>query len=118
MPGGRPPGPLRRYDVEFVAPADPSQRYQGAVRDANEETARTSVTGLRDLRFAFQVKMRFLSAASDQKLVGGCLAAEWDRLGRVTFQHAGEFKDYIPGWVTGREPLVKEKQDEPVSTGS
>lgn len=117
MPGGRPPGPLRRYSVEFVWPTDPS-RYREAVIDEDEETARTSAGVLLSMNFAFQVRMRFLSASGDRTCLGHCTAAQWDRLGHVTYVDQGEFAQYIPGWVTGREPLVKEKRNEPAPVGS
>lgn len=116
MAGGRPAGPLKIYTVEFVWPSSPG-RYREAVVSVDEKTARRSATALHSMHCAFQVRITFTRA--NREYLYTCVAAQWNRIGNVTYQDSGEFSQYIPGWVTGKEPLAEEaKNDHTVLAGS
>jgi hypothetical protein len=118
---GRPPGPIRKYTVEFVWPSDHRTRkgmespWREAVRGVDEQTARKSATALRDMKCQFRVRMAFVKPGNEQRVIGECTASEWSRIGQVTYRHEGDMTDLIPGWVTGAESLEipkKQKEDD------
>lgn len=86
-------------------------RMRTAVMEQDEKTARDSAHALRDMHYAVQIDMVFRSA--DPEKSGRVTAARWDRMGRVIYRHTGKFQKYIPGWVTGQDPVEREKSDEP-----
>lgn len=115
--GGRPPGPLKMYTVECIFPTEPG-RYRQAVVNVDERVARRSVSALKVMHYALQVKISFHKPTTSRALLGSCLAAQWDRFGNVTYRDLGEFSQYIPEWVTGDAPLVEEKTHEFTMAGS
>lgn len=117
MPGGRPPGPLRSYTVSCAWPTSPT-RFRVTVAGVDEKTARDSVCALLRMHFSTQVDMAFYSPGRSNEYLGSCMAARWDGSGRVTGQHAGRFQEYIPAWVSGQEPVEREKIGEPELCGS
>lgn len=117
MPNGRPPGPIRKYTVSCAWPTHP-KRFRVTVDSTDEATARESVAALLRMHFSVQIVMAFFKANRTNECLGRCTAARWDQSGNVTDQHLGEFHEYIPGWITGREPVEREKPSEPVLAGS
>jgi len=113
MPGGRPEGPLRSYTVLCAWPSSP-KRFRTTVESVDERTARESVIALRKMHFAVQVDIAFRASNRTNEYRGACPAVRWDQAGRVTHRHTGEFQKYIPAWITGEEPVEREKRSEPV----
>jgi hypothetical protein len=116
MPG-RSSGPLRSYTVSCAWPTSP-KRYRVTVDAADEETARESVAALLRMHFAVRVDMVFRAPDRGAGFLGRIVAARWDQSGCVTDQHIGRFQEYLPGWVSGRDPVERERSSEPVLCGS
>lgn len=108
--------PLVRYTVEFVWPNSPD-RFRPAVVNVAEHVARRSVGALHRMRFRTRVTCKFVTADADELFLGTCMPAEWDPWGHVTEGDPGRFEKWIPGWALGRDPLEREKPDEPVPVG-
>lgn len=115
MPGGRPPGPLRNYTISGAWPSSPG-RFRATVLSVDEKTARDSVSALARMHCSVRIEMSFHKADRARALLGQCLAAQWNQDGSIATRHTGEYAEHIPAWVTGQEPVDKEKTSEPADS--
>jgi len=67
------------------------------------------------MHFSVRIEMFFYKPGPSHELQGECLASAWRQDGSIQMAHGGKFKDYIPAWVTGQEPVERGQTSEPAA---
>lgn len=95
------------YTVWCTWPSAP-ERLRLTVAQAKEKTGRDSVEALLKMKYAVCLDVSLYVSDLTDGFLGHVGAATWDTRGRLVKRYDGKFQQYMPSWVLGTEPVIRD----------
>lgn len=105
------------YTVWCTWPSAPD-RLRLTVSQVKEKTGRDSVEALLKMKYAVCLDISFDVSDLSDGFLGHVGAAAWDTRGRLVRRYDGEFQQYMPSWVLGTEPVIRDVPRDNRTAGS